>query len=81
MEKSQLDILKDLQDSEYKYGFTTNVENDTVPAGISEDIIRLISKKKNEPDFMLEFRLSAFKKWKELERSKKGTKKVFQKKI
>lgn len=67
METTKLDILKDLEDSEYKYGFTTNVENDTVPAGISEDVIRLISKKKNEPDFMLEFRLNAYRKWKELE--------------
>ncbi len=67
MEKSQLDILKNIEDSEYKYGFTTQVENDTVPVGISEDIIRLISKKKNEPEFMLEFRLNAYRKWRELE--------------
>ena len=39
MEKSQFDILKNIEDSEYKYGFTTQVENDTVPVGISEDII------------------------------------------
>lgn len=67
MEKSQLDILKNIEDSEYKYGFTTQVENDTVPVGISEEIIRLISKKKNEPEFMLEFRLNAYRKWRELE--------------
>ena len=67
MEKSQFDILKNIEDSEYKYGFTTQVENDTVPVGISEDIIRLISKKKNEPEFMLEFRLNAYRKWRELE--------------
>lgn len=67
MEKSQLDIIKNIEDSEYKYGFTTQVENDTVPVGISEDIIRLISKKKNEPEFMLEFRLNAYRKWRELE--------------
>lgn len=67
MEKSQLDILKNIEDSEYKYGFTTQVENDTVPVGISEDIIKLISKKKNEPEFMLEFRLNAYRKWRELE--------------
>ena len=67
MENEKLDILKNLEDSEYKYGFTTQIENDTVPIGINEDIIRLISKKKNEPEFMLEFRLNAFRKWKELE--------------
>lgn len=67
MEKSQFDILKNIEDSEYKYGFTTQVENDTIPVGISEDIIRLISKKKNEPEFMLEFRLNAYRKWRELE--------------
>ena len=67
MEKSQFDILKNIEDSEYKYGFTTQVENDTVPVGISEDIIKLISKKKNEPEFMLEFRLNAYRKWRELE--------------
>ena len=65
MEKSQFDILKNIEDSEYKYGFTTQVENDTVPVGISEDIIKLISKKKNEPEFMLEFRLNAYRKWRE----------------
>ncbi|MDD7473579.1 MAG: Fe-S cluster assembly protein SufB [Bdellovibrionota bacterium] len=67
MEKSQFDILKNIEDSEYKYGFTTQVENDTVPVGIGEDIIKLISKKKNEPEFMLEFRLNAYRKWRELE--------------
>ena len=47
----------------YKYGFVTDVESDVIPRGLSEDIIRLISKKKNEPDFMLEFRLKAYRQW------------------
>lgn len=50
-------------DSEYKYGFTTNIETETVGKGLNEDIIRRISAKKNEPDFMLEYRLKAFRHW------------------
>ncbi|MFA5189792.1 MAG: Fe-S cluster assembly protein SufB [Verrucomicrobiia bacterium] len=49
--------------SDYKYGFTTDVETDTAPPGVSEDIIRLISRKKNEPEFMLEWRLKAYRHW------------------
>src|SRR5574344_1127352 len=60
------DILKNLENSEYKYGFLTDVENDTVLPGIDEEKIKLISKKKNEPDFMLNFRLDAFKKWQKM---------------
>ncbi|MEM9484696.1 MAG: Fe-S cluster assembly protein SufB, partial [Cyanobacteria bacterium P01_F01_bin.116] len=47
----------------YKYGFITDVESDVIPRGLNEDIIRLISAKKNEPDFMLEFRLKAYRQW------------------
>jgi Fe-S cluster assembly protein SufB len=48
---------------DYKYGFTTSVEMETLAKGLSEDVIRAISKKKNEPQFLLDFRLKAFKKW------------------
>jgi len=48
---------------EYKYGFVTDVETDSAPPGLNEDIIRLISKKKNEPQFLLEWRLKAFRHW------------------
>ena len=48
---------------EYKYGFTTDIETESVAKGLNEDVIRLISKKKNEPEFMLEYRLKAFKHW------------------
>jgi len=51
----------------YKYGFVTDIESDTIPAGLSEDVIRLISKKKNEPEFMLEFRLKAYRQWLKME--------------
>ncbi len=56
-------LLEEVTSSEYKYGFTTNIESDTIPKGLSEDIVRLISKKKNEPDWMLEYRLKAYNVW------------------
>ena len=56
-------VIKDITEQEYKYGFTTDVETDIVPAGLNEDIVRLISAKKNEPEWLLEFRLKAFRKW------------------
>jgi Fe-S cluster assembly protein SufB len=52
---------------EYKYGFTSDVEADTVPRGLSEEIIRMISAKKGEPEFMLEWRLKAFRHWTTME--------------
>ncbi len=60
-------IIADVTDSEYKYGFTTNVDTEYIPKGLNEDIIRLISKKKDEPEWMLEFRLKAFEAWKDME--------------
>lgn len=56
-------IIKEVTDSEYKWGFYTDIETDAAPKGLNEDIIRFISAKKNEPEFMLEFRLKAYKKW------------------
>ena len=50
----------------YKYGFTTTIEKDIIEKGLNEDIIRLISEKKNEPEFLLKFRLKAYKKWKQM---------------
>jgi Fe-S cluster assembly protein SufB len=55
--------IEALVNREYAYGFVTDVETDTVPAGLNEDIIRLISAKKNEPEFMLEWRLKAYRRW------------------
>src|SRR6266567_1050747 len=52
-----------LQDREYKYGFVTDIESDVIPRGLSEDTIRVIVEKKNEPDWMLEFRLKAYRHW------------------
>ena len=59
--------LKDLIKQEYKEGFVTDVEQTYVPKGLNEDIIRTISKIKEEPDWMLEFRLDAFRKWEKME--------------
>ena len=56
-------ILNEVTTSEYKYGFYTDVESDKVPPGLNEDVIRLISAKKNEPKWMTEWRLDAFKIW------------------
>ena len=55
--------IEELTNKEYKYGFFTEVETDTVPPGLNEDVIRLISAKKNEPEFMLEWRLKAYRHW------------------
>jgi Fe-S cluster assembly protein SufB len=52
--------MEDLVNREYKYGFVTEIEADTVPRGLNEGIVRLISAKKNEPNFMLEWRLKAY---------------------
>jgi len=58
--------VKTLVDQPYKYGFVTDIETDTVPRGLNEETIRLISAKKNEPEFMLEFRLKAYRQWQKM---------------
>ena len=60
---SEEKLLNEVTESEYKYGFTTDIESDKIPAGLSEDVIRMISAKKEEPEWLLEFRLNAFKTW------------------
>ncbi len=69
MMKSANDTLEELAGREYKYGFITDIESDTVPPGLNEDIIRVISAKKNEPEFMLEWRLKAYRHWAKLEKT------------
>ncbi len=59
----EVDIIDQVVSQEYKYGFTTNIEMDTAPMGLSEDTIRFISAKKNEPEWMLAYRLKAYKHW------------------
>jgi Fe-S cluster assembly protein SufB len=60
-------ILSELQNKTYEAGFETLYETDIFPKGLNEDIIRALSKKKEEPDFMLEFRLKAFRAWEQME--------------
>jgi Fe-S cluster assembly protein SufB len=55
--------IRALAGNEYKYGFVTDLETDAVPRGLSEDVVRLISAKKNEPDWLLEWRLRAYRHW------------------
>jgi Fe-S cluster assembly protein SufB len=56
-------LLSDITNKEYEYGFFTDIETDVIPKGLNEEVVRLISAKKNEPEFMLEFRLKAFREW------------------
>ena len=64
MSDEQNSVSDLLEDNQYKYGFTTDVESETFAKGLNEEVVRAISKKKNEPEFMLNFRLKAFEKWK-----------------
>ena len=63
MANDQDKILDEVTGSEYKYGFVTDIETETIPKGLSEDVVRIISEKKGEPEWMLEFRLKAFRHW------------------
>ncbi|WP_298297641.1 Fe-S cluster assembly protein SufB [Hydrotalea sp.] len=68
--KEEMEVLEQTIGSEYKYGFVTDIETETVPKGINESIVRLISKKKNEPEWMLNWRLKAFAHWLKMEEPK-----------
>ncbi|MGF1533506.1 MAG: Fe-S cluster assembly protein SufB [Bernardetiaceae bacterium] len=59
-------VLDQVTQSEYKYGFVTNIESDKAPKGLSEDTVRFISAKKEEPEWMLEWRLKAFREWQQM---------------
>lgn len=62
-----MDIIKEQTDKEYQHGFVTDIEMESFPKGLSEDIVRMISAKKEEPEWLLEFRLKAYKYWLTLE--------------
>ncbi|MBN2732928.1 MAG: Fe-S cluster assembly protein SufB [Balneolaceae bacterium] len=64
---SETEALESMVGGEYKYGFTTDVEYEDFPAGINEDIVREISRRKDEPQWVLDFRLEAFEKWKQMD--------------
>src|SRR5262245_22821789 len=59
--------IRELANREYKYGFVSDIEAEQVPRGLGEDVIRLISEKKLEPPFMLDWRLKAFRTWQRME--------------
>ena len=63
MENNSAKVLDETTNSEYKYGFTTDIDTDIVPPGLSEDVIRFISEKKGEPEWLLDFRLKAYRHW------------------
>ncbi len=63
------DTIEALANREYKYGFVTDIEQDVLQKGLNEDVIRLISEKKHEPGWLLEWRLKAYRHWASLERS------------
>jgi Fe-S cluster assembly protein SufB len=66
---TNLDTIRDLAQQEYKWGFITDIEEERIPKGLSEDVIRLISTKKHEPEFMLDWRLKAYRHWAALEKA------------
>ncbi|WP_066632303.1 Fe-S cluster assembly protein SufB [Labilibacter marinus] len=67
MAEDQDKILEEVTGSEYKYGFSSDIETETIPKGLNEDVVRIISAKKEEPEWLLEYRLKAFEYWKTLE--------------
>lgn len=61
------ELLQDITKKEYKEGFVTDVDQDFIPKGLNEDIVRMISERKSEPQWLLDFRLDAFRKWQKME--------------
>ena len=60
---TKTNTVEEIVSQPYKYGFITEIETEKIPKGLNEDVIRLISAKKNEPDFLLKFRLRAYEQW------------------
>ena len=65
--RTETQKIQDIANEEYRYGFYTDIETDSAPPGLSEEVISLISAKKNEPEFMLEWRLKAYQHWQTME--------------
>ena len=61
------ELKQELENNEYKYGFYTDIESDTFPKGLSEEVVIALSKKKNEPEWMTEWRLQAYRAWKAMD--------------
>ena len=66
MAYTEEELKKELEQQEYQYGFTTEIESETFPVGLNEDIVKSISKKKNEPEWMTKWRLDAYAAWKNM---------------
>ena len=66
-ENKEKDIINDVTTGEYRYGFTTEIDTDILPVGLNEKVIEEISRKKGEPEWLLEFRLKAYQYWKSME--------------
>ena len=66
MEDTEKDIIQEVTNKEYEFGFTTDIATDTIRKGLDEEVVRLISQKKNEPEWLLEFRLEAFRRWQKM---------------
>tara|TARA_B100000963_G_scaffold252411_1_gene221173 strand:+ start:2715 stop:4157 length:1443 start_codon:yes stop_codon:yes gene_type:complete len=67
MAYTEEELKKELESQEYQYGFTTDIDSETFPVGLNENIVKAISKKKNEPEWMTQWRLEAYSAWKEME--------------
>ena len=63
MSYTEKDLKEDLDNKSYEFGFVTDIESEKAPVGLNEDIVRLISSKKNEPEWLLNYRLKAFEVW------------------
>lgn len=66
-------LVREAAEKKYEYGFTTDVQTEIIDKGLNEDVIRLISQKKGEPEWLLDFRLKAFRYWQTLEQPRGGT--------
>ena len=66
MEENEKDIIQEVTNEEYKWGFTTDIATETIRKGLDEEVVRLISQKKGEPEWLLEFRLEAFRRWQKM---------------
>ncbi|MDE5707533.1 MAG: Fe-S cluster assembly protein SufB, partial [Alistipes sp.] len=63
MAEKDKELLESIENQEYKYGFTSDIETETIPCGLNEQIVRLISEKKGEPEWMTQRRLEAYRHW------------------
>ena len=72
MSETKNEFVRQVAEQKYEFGFTTDVHTEIIPVGLNEDVVRLISQKKGEPEWMLDFRLKAFRYWKEQTEPKWG---------